>query len=148
MPEAADATPQAFAAARRGDTSSVMNVLVANPALVHATEGTNGWTLLHIFARLSVASAVNNLLALGALHASGAALGGAGPGAEGTAAGGKGLGGGGSSGGGGSNSSGSSGGGGGGGGGEAAAAGRVWWQELLRQARAAPHTLLNRLSSR
>jgi ankyrin repeat protein len=55
-----------FAAAHRGDAGAVMNFLATAPTLVHATEPVNGWTALHIFARLSLANAVKQLLALGA----------------------------------------------------------------------------------
>ena len=54
------------AAAHRGDAATVMNLIVATPNLVHAKEPINGWTPLHIFARLSLAPAVQQMLALGA----------------------------------------------------------------------------------
>ena len=54
------------AAAHRGDAATVMNLIVATPDLVHAKEPINGWTPLHIFARLSLAPAVQQMLALGA----------------------------------------------------------------------------------
>ena len=55
-----------FAAARRGDTGTVMNLIATAPSLVHVKEPINGWTPLHIFARLSLAPAVQQMLALGA----------------------------------------------------------------------------------
>jgi len=68
MPAAPDATTQeaAFAAARRGDLQAVYNLVAMNPALIGVKESVNGWTLLHIFARLSMATAVQGLLKLGA----------------------------------------------------------------------------------
>ena len=54
------------AAAHRGDAAAVMNLIATTPALVHAKEPINGWTPLHIFARLSLAPAVQQMLALGA----------------------------------------------------------------------------------
>jgi len=54
------------AAAHRGDAATVMNLIVTTPDLVHAKEPINGWTPLHIFARLSLAPAVQQMLALGA----------------------------------------------------------------------------------
>ena len=42
------------AAAHRGDAAAVMNLIATTPALVHAKEPINGWTPLHIFARLSL----------------------------------------------------------------------------------------------
>ena len=54
------------AAAHRGDAAAVMNLIATTPDLVHAKEPINGWTPLHIFARLSLAPAVQQMLALGA----------------------------------------------------------------------------------
>ena len=54
------------AAAHRGDAATVMNLIMTTPDLVHAKEPINGWTPLHIFARLSLAPAVQQMLALGA----------------------------------------------------------------------------------
>ena len=62
----AEAAPSMFAAAHRGDTVAVMNLIATTPALVHVKEPINGWTPLHIFARLSLAPAVQQMLALGA----------------------------------------------------------------------------------
>lgn len=66
--EAPDASTQeaAFAAARRGDLQTVYNLVATNPALIGVKEAVNGWTLLHMFARLSMATAVQGLLKLGA----------------------------------------------------------------------------------
>ena len=54
------------AAAHRGDAAAVMNLIATTPDLVHAKEPINGWTPLHIFARLSLAPGVQQMLALGA----------------------------------------------------------------------------------
>lgn len=55
-----------FASARRGDVQAVFNTLAANISLLSEKEPTNGWTVLHIFARLSLAQGVQQLLSLGA----------------------------------------------------------------------------------
>ena len=44
------------AAAHRGDAAAVMNLIATTPDLVHVKEPINGWTPLHIFARLSPCS--------------------------------------------------------------------------------------------
>lgn len=53
-------------AARRGDGAAVVGAIAANPELVKAKEATNGWTVLHMFARMSLVQPVQHLLALGA----------------------------------------------------------------------------------
>ena len=60
-----EATAAAFALAKKGDLQAVINSIASSPALVRATD-VNGWTLLHVFARLSLAPAVKQLLMLGA----------------------------------------------------------------------------------
>ena len=60
-----DTTAAAFALAKKGDLQAVINSIASSPALVRATD-VNGWTLLHVFARLSLAPAVKQLLMLGA----------------------------------------------------------------------------------
>ena len=55
----------AFQAARRGDGQAVMNAIATDPQLLGAKEDANGWTLLHMFARLSSTQTVQQLLALG-----------------------------------------------------------------------------------
>ena len=60
-----EATAAAFALAHKGDLQAVINSIASSPALVRATD-VNGWTLLHVFARLSLAPAVKQLLMLGA----------------------------------------------------------------------------------
>lgn len=54
-----------FLAARRGDTQAVLNAIAMDPTLLAAKEPTNGWTALHLLARLSLALPVQQLLALG-----------------------------------------------------------------------------------
>ena len=53
-------------AARRGDVQAVINGVASNPSLLSAKEPTNGWTALHLLARLSLALPVQQLLGLGA----------------------------------------------------------------------------------
>ena len=65
MADADEATAAAFALAKKGDLQAVINSIASSPALVRATD-VNGWTLLHVFARLSLAPAVKQLLMLGA----------------------------------------------------------------------------------
>ena len=55
-----------FAAARADNGPEVLRLLSLEPSLVSEREPTNNWTLLHLFARLSNASMVSQLLALGA----------------------------------------------------------------------------------
>ena len=62
MPTDDEATAAAFALAKKGDLQAVINSIASSPALVRATD-VNGWTLLHVFARLSLAPAVKQLLA-------------------------------------------------------------------------------------
>lgn len=57
---------EAFAAGSRGDAAAVMNMIASRPTLIHAREHPNKWTLLHVFARLSMPKAVQQLLSLGA----------------------------------------------------------------------------------
>ena len=65
MPTEDELTAAAFALAKKGDLQAVINSIASSPALVRATD-VNGWTLLHVFARLSLAPAVKQLLMLGA----------------------------------------------------------------------------------
>jgi|UniRef100_A0A7S3APU1 ankyrin repeat protein len=55
-----------FAAAQRGDGQAVINAIALAPRLISTTEDANGWTLLHIFSRLSMPHTVQQLLTLGA----------------------------------------------------------------------------------
>ena len=55
-----------FQAARRGDAQGVLNVIARDPRLLAAKEPTNGWTAVHLLARLSLALPVQQLLGLGA----------------------------------------------------------------------------------
>ena len=55
-----------FAAARRGEAAAVLAAVDAAPSLLSAKDDANGWTLLHIFARLSLHAAVETLLKRGA----------------------------------------------------------------------------------
>ena len=75
-PEPVDAPPEddidarfvssMFAAARRGEAPAVLAAADAFPSLLHAKDDANGWTLLHLFSRLSLAAPVGALLKRGA----------------------------------------------------------------------------------
>ena len=56
---------EVFAAARRGDAQFVLGAVVGADELLRAREA-NGWTLLHIFSRLSLPAPVRALLEMGA----------------------------------------------------------------------------------
>ena len=55
-----------FAAARRGEAASVLAAVDVSPSLLHSRDEANGWTVLHLFARLSLAAPVAALLKRGA----------------------------------------------------------------------------------
>ena len=55
-----------FQAARSGDAQAVINRIARDPSLLAAKEPVNGWTALHLLARLSLALPVQQLLSLGA----------------------------------------------------------------------------------
>lgn len=55
-----------FAAARGGRTDEVLRLVAASAELLDARDEGNGWTVLHIFARLSDAAAVSKLIGAGA----------------------------------------------------------------------------------
>lgn len=59
-------TQEAFAAARRGEAQAVFNLVASAPRLVAARDDANGWTLLHVFARLSLSQVCTQLIAVGA----------------------------------------------------------------------------------
>ena len=65
-PTSADIERLLFTSARRGDTDAVIGLVSTAPSLLHAREAPNGWTALHILARLSLAVAVKALLERGA----------------------------------------------------------------------------------
>lgn len=62
----AAAVADMFAAARRGQAVTVLAAVRASPKLLGARDDVNRWTVLHIFARLSMVKPVQQLLELGA----------------------------------------------------------------------------------
>jgi ankyrin repeat protein len=59
-------TSALLAAARGGRADEALRLIAANAELLDARDGGNGWTVLHIFARLSDAAAVSKLISAGA----------------------------------------------------------------------------------
>ena len=55
-----------FSFARRGDAATVLSLASAAPVVLKAREEPNGWTVLHLLARLSLAEPVKSLLEMGA----------------------------------------------------------------------------------
>ena len=55
-----------FLAARRGEVQAVINAVARDPTLLAAKDADNGWTALHLLARLSLALPVQQLVQLGA----------------------------------------------------------------------------------
>ncbi len=65
-PDTAQVEAALFAAAHRGEVDTVLEAAGTAPSLLSAVEPVNKWTVLHTFARLSLASACERLIALGA----------------------------------------------------------------------------------